>query len=101
MAKSEINITPLDDRIVVEALEAEEKTEGGIILPDTAKEKPQRGTVLAVGPGKLLDNGERAPMCVAIGDEVVFGRYAGSEVKHEDRDLKIMRESDVLAKVER
>ena len=95
----DIKLKPLDDRIVVEPVEAEEKTAGGIVLPDTAKEKPQRGKVLAVGPGKLLDNGQRAEVSVGIGDEVIFGKYSGSEVEVDNRELKILRESDVLAKV--
>jgi chaperonin GroES len=95
----DIKLKPLDDRIVVEPLEAEERTPGGIVLPDTAKEKPQRGKVLAVGPGKLLDNGQRGEVSVAVGDEVIFGKYSGSEVEVDGRELKILRESDVLAKV--
>jgi chaperonin GroES len=94
-----INLKPLDDRIVVEPVEAEEVTSGGIVLPDTAKEKPQRGTVLAVGPGKLLDNGKRADLSVAVGDEVIYGKYSGSDIELDGRDIKILRESDVLAKV--
>jgi chaperonin GroES len=94
-----IKLKPLDDRIVVEPVEAEEKTAGGIVLPDTAKEKPQRGTVLAVGPGKLLDNGKRGEVAVAIGDQVIYGKYSGSEVEVDGRDLKILRESEILAKV--
>jgi chaperonin GroES len=95
----DIKLRPLDDRIVVEPMEAEEKTAGGIVLPDTAKEKPQRGTVLAVGPGKLLDSGQRGEMSVAVGDEVIYGKYSGSEVELDGREVKILRESDVLAKV--
>ena len=95
----DINLRPLDERVVVEPLEAEEMTAGGIVLPDTAKEKPQRGTVLAVGPGKLLDNGERGALSVAVGDEVIYGKYAGSDIEVEGRDVKILRESDILAKV--
>jgi chaperonin GroES len=94
-----LKIRPLDDRVVVEALEAEEKTTGGILLPDTAKQKPQRGRVLAVGPGKLRDSGERSTLSVHVGDEVLFGRYAGSDVEVNGRDVKIMRENDILAKV--
>lgn len=102
MAKKDaIKVRPLDDRIVVEPVEAEEKTSGGILLPDSAKQKPQRGVVVAVGPGKMLDNGERAGLCVKVGDEVIYGRYAGNDVQVETRDLKIMRESDILAKVEK
>jgi len=95
----DIKLRPLDDRIVVEPMEAEEKTAGGIVLPDTAKEKPQRGTVLAVGPGKLLDNGQRGEISVAVGDQVIYGKYTGSEVEIDGREVKIVRESDVLAKV--
>jgi chaperonin GroES len=94
-----ISLKPLDDRVVVEPVEAEEKTAGGIVLPDTAKEKPQRGTVLAVGPGKLLDSGERGKLSVAVGDEVIYGKYSGSEIEIDGREVKIVRESDILAKV--
>jgi len=92
-------IRPLEDRVVVEPLEAEEKTAGGILLPDTAREKPQRGRVLAVGPGKTTEDGKRIALSVAVGDEVLYGRYAGNEVKLGDKEVKIMRESDILAKV--
>jgi chaperonin GroES len=95
----DLNLKPLDDRIVVEPVEAEQITAGGIVLPDTAKEKPQRGTVLAVGPGKLLDTGKRGELSVAIGDEVIYGKYSGSDIEIDGRDIKILRESDVLAKV--
>jgi chaperonin GroES len=94
-----LKIRPLDDRVVVEPLEAEEKTSGGILLPDTAKQKPQRGRVLAVGPGKLSDKGDRMALSVRPGDEVIYGRYSGSDVEVEGREIKIMRESDILAKV--
>jgi chaperonin GroES len=97
MAK--IKIRPLDDRVVVEPMEAEEMTAGGIVLPDTAKEKPQRGKVVAVGPGKLLDNGQRAEMAVAVGDEVIYGKYGGTDIEVNGEDVKILRESDILAKV--
>ena len=97
MAK--INIRPLDDRIVVEPLDAEETTSGGIVLPDTAREKPQRGTVVAVGPGKLLDSGERGTVAVAVGDEVIFGKYGGTDIEVDGTEVKILRESDILAKV--
>ncbi len=97
MAK--LKIRPLDDRVVVEPMEAEEMTAGGIVLPDTAKEKPQRGKVVAVGPGKLMDNGQRAEMSVAIGDEVIYGKYGGTEIEVNGEDVKILRESDILAKV--
>lgn len=95
----DIKLRPLDDRIVVEPSEAEETTPGGIVLPDTAKEKPQRGTVLAVGPGRLLDNGKRSEISVAVGDEVIFGKYSGTDIEIDGREVKILRESDVLAKV--
>ncbi len=91
-------LRPLDDRIVVKRLEAEEKTAGGIILPDNAKEKPQRGEVIAVGPGKLLDSGKRAAPDVACGDTVLFGKYSGTEVKVNGEEFLIMRENDILAK---
>jgi chaperonin GroES len=94
-----LKVRPLDDRVVIESLEAEEKTPGGILLPDTAKQKPQRGRVLAVGPGKLRDNGERTALAVVKGDEVIFGRYSGSDIEIDGREIKIMRESDILAKV--
>lgn len=99
MAKSDLKVRPLDDRVVVEPLEAEEMTAGGIVLPDTAKERPQRGTVLAVGPGKLLDSGERGALSVGIGDEVIFGKYSGTDIEINDREVKILRETDILAKV--
>ena len=94
-----IKIRPLDDRVVVEPMEAEETTAGGIVLPDNAKEKPQRGTVIAVGPGKLLDNGSRGSLSVAVGDEVIFGKYGGTEIEVDGEEIKILRESDILAKV--
>jgi chaperonin GroES len=94
-----INLRPLDDRVVVEPLEAEEMTAGGIVLPDTAKERPQRGTVLARGPGKVLDSGERGALSVEIGDEVIFGKYAGTDIEVDGREVKILRETDILAKV--
>jgi len=97
MAK--IKIRPLDDRVVVEPIEAEEKTAGGIVLPDTAKERPQRGTVIAVGPGKLLDNGTRGELSVAVGDEVIYGKYGGTDIEINGDEVKILRESDILAKV--
>jgi len=97
MAK--IKIKPLDDRVVVEPLEAEETTAGGIVLPDAAREKQQRGKVLAVGPGKLLDSGDRCELSIGVGDEVIFGKYGGTEMEIEGVDIKILRESDILAKV--
>ena len=97
MAK--IKIRPLDDRIVVQPVEAEERTAGGIVLPDSAKEKPQRGKILAVGPGKLLDSGKRGELSVAVGDEVIYGKYGGTDIEVGGDDVKILRESDILAKV--
>lgn len=97
MAK--FNLRPLDDRIVVEPIEPESKTAGGIVLPDSAQEKQQRGKVIATGPGKLLDNGTRGELSVAVGDEVIFGKYGGTELEIDGRDVKILRESDILAKV--
>jgi chaperonin GroES len=98
--KKATNIKPLDDRVVVKPLEAEEMTAGGIVLPDTAKEKPQKGEVVATGPGKLLDSGDRGGMSVKIGDVVFYGKYAGTEVKVEGEELKIMRETDILGIVQ-
>jgi chaperonin GroES len=91
---------PLGDRLVVQAKAQEEVTKSGIVLPDTAKEKPQRGVVLAVGPGRLLDNGNREPIDVAVGQEVLFAKYAGTEVKFHDEEYLILKASDVLAIVE-
>lgn len=94
-----LTLKPLDDRIVVEPSDAEEKTAGGILLPDNAKQKPQQGKVVAAGPGKLNDKGERMALAVKVGDTVLFGKYSGNEVEVGGRELKILRESDVLAKV--
>ena len=95
MAK--LNIRPLDDRLVVRRVEAEEKTKGGIVLPDKAKEKPKEGEVLAVGTGRLLDDGKRAAMQVKVKDRVLFSSYAGTEVKLGGEEYLIMKEDDVLA----
>jgi len=92
-------LVPLGDRVVVKALEEEEITKGGILLPDTAKEKPQKGEVMAVGPGKLDEDGKRLPMEVKKGDKVIYAKYAGTEVKIEDEEFLILRESDILAKI--
>jgi len=97
MAKSKIR--PLDDRVVVEPREAEERTSGGIVLPDTAKERPQRGTVVAVGPGRMLDSGQRGDLSVSVGDEVIYGKYGGTEIEVNGEEVKILRESDILAKI--
>jgi len=96
-----MNLKPLDDRIVIRQSEAEEKTAGGIILPDTAKEKPQIGKVVAVGPGKLLDDGKRACMSVKNKDEVIYAKYIGSDVEIDGEKYVILRESDVLGIVEK
>jgi len=95
-----MNLKPLHDRIIVEAAAKEEKTAGGIILPDTAQEKPLKGTVLAVGPGKRLDSGTMAPMDVKVGDTVIYGKYSGTEVSVEGNDYVILRAEDILAVVE-
>ncbi|HEV3341045.1 MAG TPA: co-chaperone GroES [Pirellulales bacterium] len=95
----DVKLRPLDDRVVVEPMEAEQMTAGGIVLPDTAKEKPQRGTVVSVGPGKLMDSGERGTMSVKVGDEVIYGKYSGTEIELNGQDVKILREADILAKV--
>jgi chaperonin GroES len=94
-----MELQPLGDRLIVEVLEEEEMTVSGIVLPDTAKEKPQRGRVLAVGPGSRNDKGEVIPMEVTTGDEVVFSKYGGTEVRLGSDEVLILRESDVLAKV--
>jgi len=94
-----MNLQPLGDRLIVEILEEEETTTSGIVLPDTAKEKPQRGKVLAVGPGGRNDSGEVVPMDVAEGDEIIFSKYGGTEVKVGVDDVLILRQTDVLAKV--
>ena len=94
-----MNLQPLGDRLIVEALEDEETTASGIVLPDTAKEKPQRGRVQAVGPGARNDRGELIPLEVAEGDEIVFSKYGGTEIKLGADEVLVLRESDVLAKV--
>jgi chaperonin GroES len=95
-----MKVVPLNDKLVVKRLEAEEKTSGGIVLPDTAKEKPRQGKVLSVGDGKLLDNGKRAAFQVKEGDRVLFASYAGNEVTIDGEELLIMSEDDVLAVVD-
>ena len=92
-----LKIRPLDDRIVVAQSSAEQVTPGGIVLPDAAQEKPQRGKVIAIGPGKLLDSGERGAMDVSVGDEVFYAKYSGTEVEVTGEEYVILRESDVLA----
>ena len=98
MAK-QTKIRPLDDRVVVEPAEAESTTAGGIVLPDSAQEKPQLGTVLAVGPGRLLDSGNRGELSVVVGDRVYFGKYGGVDQELNGKDVKILRETDIFAKV--
>ena len=93
-----IKLQPMADRLVVKPIEREEVTKGGIFLPDTAKEKPQEGEVLAVGPGRLSDDGKRIAMDVAVGDIVVYSKYGGTELKVDDEEVIILRESDILAK---
>ena len=93
-------LKPLDDRIVVKQCDAEQVTAGGIVLPDSAQEKPQRGKVVAKGPGKLLDSGKRGTLGVKVGDEVFYGKYASTEVKVSGEELVILRESDILAIIE-
>ncbi|MCB4203495.1 co-chaperone GroES [Deferribacteraceae bacterium V6Fe1] len=90
------NIKPLQDRVLVKRIEAEEKTASGIIIPDTAKEKPQEGEVIAVGPGKVLDNGTKVELTVKVGDKVLFSKYAGTDVKIDGVEYLIMREDDIL-----
>ena len=92
-----MNVKPLSDRVVVKPLEAEQKTAGGIIIPDNAKEKPQKGEVVAVGPGKISDNGQKIAMEVKKGDNVLYGKYSGTEVTVDGVEYMIMRESDILA----
>lgn len=94
-----MNVKPLNDRVLVEPVSAEQKTAGGILLPDSAQEKPLRGKVLAVGDGTANDSGERTALAVNVGDTVVYGKYAGSDITVAGKELKIMRENDILAKV--
>ena len=94
-----VNIKPLEDRIVVQPLEAEQTTASGLVIPDTAKEKPQEGEVLAVGPGRIDDNGNRVPLDVGVGDKVIYSKYGGTEVKYAGEDYLILSARDVLAVV--
>jgi len=96
-----MKLKPLDDRVVVKPQEAEEKTQGGIVLPDTAKEKPLMGKVVAVGTGKLLDNGKRAQMSVKKGNTVLYGKYGGSDIEIDNQEYKILHESEILGVVEK
>jgi len=95
-----MNIKPLGDRVVVKVIEQEERTKGGIVLPDTAKEKPQQGEVMAVGTGRTLDNGQKVPLEVKKGDRIIFSKYSGTEVKLEGEEYLILSERDILAIVE-
>jgi chaperonin GroES len=95
-----MKLKPLGDRLIVRAIEEEETTASGIVLPDTAKEKPQKGKVLAVGDGRLDDNGQRVPLDVTEGDEVLYSKYGGTEIKVDGEELLVLRESDVLAKIQ-
>jgi len=92
-----MKIRPLNDRVIVQRIEEEEKTKGGIFLPDTAKEKPVEGTIVAAGPGKVADNGEVVKMTVKVGDKVLYGKYSGTEVTIDGEEYLIMRESDIFA----
>ncbi len=94
-----MKLNPLDDRVVVQPMDSEQTTAGGIVLPDSAQEKPQRGSVVAVGPGRLLESGERCAVSVKVGDEVLFGKYGGTDIEVENEEVKILRETDILAKV--
>jgi chaperonin GroES len=98
--ETNMKLKPLGDRLIVKAIDEEETTASGIVLPDTAKEKPQRGEVVAAGDGKLDDDGDRIPLDVAVGDVVLYSKYGGTEIKIDGEDLLVLRESDVLAKVE-
>ena len=95
-----MKIRPLHDRVIVKRMEGEEKTKGGIIIPDTAKEKPVEGKVIAVGSGKVLENGKKVPLQVKAGDRILFGKYSGTEVKIDGEERLIMREDDIIAIVE-
>ena len=96
-----MNIRPLHDRLIVKRMEEEEKTKGGIIIPDNAKEKPQEGEVIAVGNGKVLDDGQRAPLEIKKGDRILFGKYSGTEIKIDGTEYLMMREEDVLGVLEK
>lgn len=97
MTATATKIRPLGDRVVVKPIQREEVTKSGIVLPDTAKEKPQRGQVIAIGPGRMTDEGKRLPMEVKVGDEVLFAKYAGTELKIDEEDYLILSEKDILA----
>ena len=94
-----VNLEPMVDRVIVKPIEKEEVTKGGLVIPDTAKERPQEGEVIAVGPGRLLEDGKRIPLDVKKGDRVIYARFAGTELKYDDVDYLVLREGDILAKV--
>ena len=96
-----MKVKPLQDRILVKRIEEEERTKGGIIIPDAAKEKPQEGKVVAVGDGKTLESGQKAPLTVKPGDKILFGKYSGTEIKVEGEELLVMREDDIMAVIEK
>ncbi len=95
-----MKIRPLQDRVIVKRMEEERKSTGGIVIPDSATEKPIKGEVMAVGPGKILDNGEKRPVDLKVGDKVLFGKYSGTEVKVNDDELLVMREDDIMGVLE-
>ena len=99
--KTKTRIQPLEDRVVIRPLEGEEITASGLVIPDTAKEKPQEGEVLAVGPGRLDDNGKRVPMDIAVGDTIVYAKYSGNDIKLDQEEYLILSEKDVLAKIQK
>lgn len=100
MSVKKIKIRPLYDRVIAERLEEEERTSGGILIPDTAKEKPIQGIILAVGTGKILENGDNRALAVKVGDKVLFGKYAGTEVKIDNKELLVLREEDIMGVIE-
>jgi chaperonin GroES len=96
-----MKIRPLQDRVIVKRVEEEERTKGGIIIPETAKEKPQEGQIIAAGPGKVTDDGKKIPMEVKVGDRILFGKYSGTEIKIDGEEHLIMREDDILGVIEK
>ncbi len=98
--KNKVKIRPLYDRVIVKREEEEERSAGGIVIPDTAKEKPVRGTVVAIGTGKILDNGDTRALAVKTGDKILFGKYAGTEIRVDNEDVLVLREEDILGIIE-
>jgi chaperonin GroES len=94
-----VNLEPMADRVIVKPIEKEEVTKGGLVIPDTAKEKPQEGEIIAVGPGRLSEDGKRIPVDVKKGDRVIYAKFAGTELKYHDQDYLVLRESDILARI--